>query len=44
MTTPRRALTALALTVLVTMGSAGVSHACGSVPNPNAGDFSCQPA
>ncbi|MET8831713.1 hypothetical protein ABZX40_38395 [Streptomyces sp. NPDC004610] len=44
MTTLRRALTALALTVLVTMGSAGMSHACDSVPNPAAGDFYCQQA
>ncbi|MER8237461.1 hypothetical protein [Streptomyces sp. NPDC094049] len=44
MTTLRRALAALALTVLVSMSSAGVSHACDSVPVPAAGDFCCQPA
>ncbi|MFJ9434624.1 hypothetical protein ACIRQY_33905 [Streptomyces sp. NPDC101490] len=44
MTTLRRALTALALTVLVSTGSAGVSHACDSVPAPAAGEFYCQPA
>ncbi|MFE3071990.1 hypothetical protein [Streptomyces sp. NPDC059247] len=44
MTTLRRAMATLALAALVSMGSAGVSHACDSVPNPTAGEFYCQQA
>ncbi|MFJ7206142.1 hypothetical protein ACIQWR_21720 [Streptomyces sp. NPDC098789] len=44
MTALRRTLTALVLTVLVAMGSAGTSYACDGTPSTGAGDFYCQTA